>query len=283
MGLLYWLTQQVHWVQVWQQARQLPWYTLPLCVGFYTLAQWLSTWRWYAFLQQLGMAISQAQLFRWYMAGMVYNQLLPGTIGGDGFRVWQVAKATGQPKTLSTIAVLAERGSGLAVIVWLGALASWLLKAPQAGLMGVLAAISLIAMLLLALCPFRLGWLQPAQLLLRQPAALLKSLALSLVIQALMLGIHTLLAPQIPWPNLMWTYCGVSILTLLPVSLNGLGLREVGYLTLLQGVCPPEQALSLSVLWLLTGMLTSLLGLPAVWKSNKTENRLAKGYTTTHV
>jgi glycosyltransferase 2 family protein len=264
-GLLVWLAQQVQWAQVWQHAQQLPWYTLPLCVGLYHLAQWLSAWRWQIFLTRLGMGLPQRQLFGWILAGMVYNQFLPGTVGGDGFRIWQASTVTGQPKTRSTLAVLADRGVGLAIIVWLGALASAGLQVPQAGIMASLAAIIVLAMLGLAVFPGSLGWLQPAQGLMRQPAALLKSLALSVLIQGLMLGIHVLLAPEVPWLHLVWAYCGVTILTLLPVSLNGLGLREAGYVTLLQGVCPPEKALTLSVLWFVVGLLTSLLGLPAFW------------------
>ena len=270
--LLLWLSQQIQWIKLWHYAQGLSWWTLPLCVCLYFLAQWISAWRWHAFLNQLGMPVKQSQLFKWTMAGMVYNQFLPGTIGGDGYRVWQLANTKPHTKTNALLSVLAERGSGLAVIIWLTLLLG--LFSPLTFyhfIIQMLAGFALVAYAAIRFCPVRLlpvriaSIISPIRQLIYPPKALVISLFLSILVQALMVTIHSLIAPQIPWTILGWTYGCVTLLTMIPISFNGIGLREVGYTSLLTHYCPPETALSLSFMWFVTGLLTSILGLPAIW------------------
>jgi glycosyltransferase 2 family protein len=269
--LLFWLLNQVQWAALWRHVALLPVWTLPVCVLLYLTAQWLSSWRWHVLLQQLGMALPQTQLFQWYMTGMLYNQLLPGTIGGDGYRVWQTASHAKASKMTASMAVLAERGSGLAVLVWLTA---WLgfFQQPNSSyhiiFMG-LSGLCLLGMVLVAFLPLKRWFPQLvlAQQLIKQPKAFAISLGLSVVIQGLMLVIHQCLAPDIPWYALGWAYGCVTILTMLPVSFNGIGLRELGYATMLSTVCPAEKAIALSLMWFCVGLLTSLTALPYLIKT----------------
>jgi glycosyltransferase 2 family protein len=295
LGIWIWLVQRVNWGQVWHHVSGLPWWTLPLSVGIYLLAQWYSTWRWYWFAHQLGMAVPFKQMWRWYLAGMVYNQLLPGTIGGDGFKVWQLAQATQKPKSLALVTVLAERGVGLLAMLGLGLLAGQQLPFLPATLKPCLlvfqglGCMAVLGVVLLLAVPWHrwawLNWLTPAQQLIKAPlqclftnpvksvgSALFKSLLVSVIIQCLMVTLHALLIPNtvqmaygLTWSTLAWAYASVSILTLLPVSLNGMGLRELGYITLLAPYCPVEVSTSLSLLWFALGLVTSCWGIPFVF------------------
>jgi glycosyltransferase 2 family protein len=288
MGLLAWLAAQVQWPLVWQHMQGLPWVTLPYCVGLYVLAQALSTLRWQKLAGAVGINMPFTTLFGWVMAGMVYNQLLPGTIGGDAYRAWTLARATGQRKTLTSLTVLADRGLGLFIMITVAAGFALLRSVnPVISTTGLasptflpvllsLVGIGFVGMVGLAVLPLAKlppvwqrwgGWLQPAQAMVNRLGVLVPCLALSVMVQGLMVTIHALLLPQAPIAWVGWAYGCVAVLTLLPISFNGVGLREVGYVALLGASVGADKATALSLLWWLVNALTSSLGLWVVWKT----------------
>ena len=94
---------------------------------------------------------------------------------------------------------------------------------------------------------------------------LFKSIALSLGVHACMVGIHAMIACALGVSVSVWylaiVYGVVSLVAVLPVSFNGLGVREGAYVFLLQKVgLSPDTALAFALYWFLISTLTSLTG-----------------------
>ncbi len=93
-----------------------------LIVGFvlFLFSQFVSSLRLQAFWKVLKIKISNLENWKLYLIGMYYNLLLPGGIGGDGYKVFYLDKQfeTGKKKLLT--ALIFDRLSGLlGLLLWL--------------------------------------------------------------------------------------------------------------------------------------------------------------------
>jgi uncharacterized membrane protein YbhN (UPF0104 family) len=252
LALLAVLAGRVEWGRLATAVAGLDGRVWPLAVGLFALAQVLSSWRWRMLAGVAGFGGPPARYVAYYFIGMFFNLLLPTSVGGDVVRAWYLAnQGDGPPagKYLAAfLSVFAERLNGVLVLVALAcvatvccpvALPGWLL-ACVASLGGgtVLGVASLPA---LRHIPIRnAGWRRLADAAAtyrRHPRVLLGVTGLSLVIQVGNMVIVGLIggALGLPVPAL---YYGVlvplvALLALLPVSLNGMGLREAGAVLLL--------------------------------------------------
>ena len=99
----------------------------------------------------------------------------------------------------------------------------------------------------------------------RQPRLIVSSTALSAIVQAssvLQVGLLGLaIGLDVPWAVYGVAAPMVALLTLLPVSLNGMGVREAGMVLFLApaGV-PAGSAMTVAFLWFLTQTAAGLLG-----------------------
>lgn len=128
----------------------------------------------------------------------------------------------------------------------------WIVAAPISGFAG--------------LVPGRLGkFLAPLLPYLTRPLVILPAVALSLILQASLATCQYLLALglglNMSLAAFMLCVPMVNVLASLPVTLNGLGLREAGYLVLL-GVAGASKtdAIGLGLLWFATTMLGGMTG-----------------------
>ncbi|MEB3206945.1 MAG: lysylphosphatidylglycerol synthase transmembrane domain-containing protein [Vampirovibrionales bacterium] len=255
-------------------------------VGLYLISQAFSSLRWYqlatALIKPIGQRLMIFRFFGWYLLGMFYSLFLPSAIGGDAGRVLWLSRFAGVQKRTAFLSVLAERGVGFLSLIWLAGglvcmpdMASHL---PQAVSITILsfAGLSLAgwgALLWMRQSAFwktmqrhPLGaWLAASDVLWCNPRLMVKTLLLAFAVHACMGLILTGLAfglhLQIAWSTLLLSYVAASIASLLPFSLNGLGVRE-GVLVLvltLYGV-DRSSAVALSVSSMSVSTLTSLLG-----------------------
>jgi uncharacterized membrane protein YbhN (UPF0104 family) len=243
-------------------------------VGVYALAQTASSLRWQLLAGALGLGGSYGRYLSHYFIGMFFNLLLPTSVGGDVVRGWYLARAEGR-RGAAWLSVLAERASGLLVLIVLACVAAALCPVALPGwLAAVVAALGgatllgLLALPLLLRLPAdgRLGrLLESGRVFLRRPGLLLGTTLLSVVVQLASVVLVWLiglgLGLRVPAAYYGVLVPLVTLLTLLPVSLNGMGLREVGTVLLLAplGVGAAE-AVTLSVLQLAAYTLASLAG-----------------------
>ncbi|MEO0707512.1 MAG: lysylphosphatidylglycerol synthase transmembrane domain-containing protein [Cyanobacteria bacterium J06649_5] len=79
----------------------------------------ISAYKWKVILSIHGIDFSFNNLHKWYFVAMFLNNLLPSTIGGDGYRI---LKTIDNPKSKSSavIAIFVERLTGLMALLLLG-------------------------------------------------------------------------------------------------------------------------------------------------------------------
>jgi uncharacterized protein (TIRG00374 family) len=260
-------------------------------VGMYLLAQVVSSVRWRMMARVLGLTGTTRQYVGWYYIGMFFNLCLPTSVGGDVVRAWYLARQPGGTPPLgrttsAVVSVFADRLSGVCLLCLLAVVAALLSPVPLpdwvavcvtvigAGLVVGLVALPVARRLLAAwpgLLPENLRdrverLLDAFLIYARRGRVLLASTLLSAFVQVLnavlvwMTGVALGLDVPVTWYCLIVPL--VVLLTLLPVSLNGMGLRELGYVVLLMPVGVDEsKAVTLAFLGFAVTLLSSLLGL----------------------
>ncbi|MUG94383.1 flippase-like domain-containing protein [Scytonema sp. UIC 10036] len=288
ISLLAWVFTRIDFNLALNQFKHLSLPFIIFALLFYTGCQWLSCWRWLVVLNSSGHSAPISSLLSSYFAGMFLNIFLPGALGGDAYRVYRVAKHV-QDSEVALVSVFLERFTGL---VALSALA--LIGLPPAFklvarwdivLLFLICVGSLVGAVLLISSPQLLIWAEPwllkfrlsaiaarfakIQILLRKFAqhrqALAVSMSLSLLLQLAIVAYHYFIAQQLKIPisylQLLVFIPIIVVVTLLPISLGGLGLKEGLWVYLFSRVgLTAEQALLLSLTITVLSWLLSLPG-----------------------
>ncbi len=103
-----------------------------LCIG---LQPAVGALRWRALLAGQGISLRFGETWRLALVGVFFNQFIPGHTGGDLFRIYYVANASGRPES-ATASVICDRLLGLPPLIFLVALAAaanidFLISTPQ--------------------------------------------------------------------------------------------------------------------------------------------------------
>lgn len=243
--------------------------------GLLIVAQVASAWRWKFYADELRLERTLGQLTSFYFIGMFFNLMLPTSVGGDVVRAWYVSGQSG--RRLSAFAsVFLDRLNGLLVLVALACLAvtfsplelpAWIgVSVWGIAACGVLGVIGLQVFAKMGrLAPARMEQIATAVRLLRVPHILAGTLLLSTFVQAANVvivwlvgqAIHAPIPPAYYWIMVPM----VSLLTLLPISISGTGVRE-GAMCLFLAPLGVDQgtALTLAFLWFAVQVAVSLLG-----------------------
>ncbi|MBI2882829.1 MAG: flippase-like domain-containing protein [Candidatus Methylomirabilis oxyfera] len=264
---------------------------IPIFFGsilLYLLAQLLSTIRWRCLLRAEKIYLPFWRLILLYFEGMFFNLMLPTAIGGDLVRGYQVSRLT-ERREASLASILVERLSGFAALTIIACIAIipaythvndplviWLTAGSAAGM------VALIASLLsdrLQVVFFRLlhgvglgrfhdtvhRLYEAVQQYWTHRSTLLLALGLSLVLQSLVITIFYLISRAlnlpVPFRYFFLFVPLISVISMLPISIAGLGLREGSAVYLFTKVgLDTAGALSLSLLWFAVTALCSGLG-----------------------
>jgi len=233
----------------------------------YLLGQILSAYKWQLLAWPLGFGYPLRAFSVYYFVGMYLNLFVPSTIAGDVGRGLLLATRGGRvPAALQS--VFADRVSGLVMLLWVSAV-GFLLFGPT--VLPAVVAYGVIAAAILAVG----GWwiaprvvptlFSPGYMFHRlweklvQPyhdhAALLGyACSISFGFHCFQLGLQAVLASalnlSIPWWYLMLFIPLVHILSALPISFGGLGVRESGYVMFLALIgIGRHEALAFGFLW----------------------------------
>jgi uncharacterized protein (TIRG00374 family) len=284
------LATRLDWSRVGEAFARLRLDLWLLAVLLFGICQVVSALRWGMLARVLGFQVSQARYTGVYFIGMLFNLILPTSVGGDVVRAWYLA---GMPcrsqmgrTTLATFSVLVERVSGLMMLVAIACVALWCspLELPSwvngAVLLAGLAMLAGLAFLfvggwfarwILPALPARLQALvvrvfTATRLYLRHPWTLLITSLLSVVVQGLNVIVVWCVGLGLGLDVPLICYGVVvpltALLTLVPISLNGMGLREAGYAILMRPLgVPTHTAVALAFLSFLVTVVCSLAGL----------------------
>src|SRR4051812_38469457 len=104
---------------------------IAVCLLVYIAGQLLSSIRWAVLARTVGFENPLTDFAAYYLIGMFFSLFTPSTVGGDVGRVVYLSREGANRKlgeragatAFATISVLADRAIGMAVLVWIGAVA----------------------------------------------------------------------------------------------------------------------------------------------------------------
>ncbi len=104
----------------------------------YGLVELLTAWRWQLLLRVQGITLSWARVFLLMLIGVFFNFCIPGGTGGDVVKIFYLLKETPGQRGVAMLSVLVDRILGLlglAVLagVLMGMRWSWLTSVPETG------------------------------------------------------------------------------------------------------------------------------------------------------
>lgn len=247
----------------------------------YTLGQLLSSVKWWTIARSGGIIVPYTTALKAYFIGMFVNCFGSGlgTVGGDVAR--GILISNGLPKKTEGIAaVVADRIHGLTVLSIIALVTSQMFQSDRVPGWLLLSLLTLIVGLIIAWIsgPAILTILpsstkitnklrQVAAIFPRDPAILGWITGLSVIFHCTQILLHAVMADAvgaaIPLATLFVVIPLVNIASSLPISWNGLGVRENSYiyfLTAAPAILTVEQATAFGALWLLAVTATSAIG-----------------------
>lgn len=246
-------------------------------VALYLAGQVLCSYRWRLLAAMLKVHGSFSEFVAYTFIGMFTNLFVPGLLGGDAARSIYL----GRPRNRmgETVAsVVADRAVGLLGVFWLAAFAAIFLNyaaLPSSvitptilvgalALAGYLASPLLVRLIHLMPRPIRRagGLVAPY---LHHPATLLIPIALSVALQTTLAVGQYLLAAGLGFgtPLSLFILCVpiANVFASLPLTLNGLGIRESAYLVLFgMAGMGKNDAIALGLLWFAVMVVSGLTG-----------------------
>jgi len=252
------------------------WVVFTVVIG-YTLGQVLSAYKWWIIATSGRIETSYTNALKSYFIGMFANCFVLGTLGGDLTRAVLLAEGKAV-KAAALASVVADRAQGLAVLAFLGTIATVFFgyQSPEIYLLIIVGALIVV------------GWLYGPRILIRftrketalrhkaeqisevfpkKTSIVAYITVLSLLFHLLQIGLHWVMGIgfgiSIPWTLLLVTIPFVNIFSSLPISWNGLGVRESGYiffLTTRAGMLSHEQAVAFGAIWLIGVTVSSSIG-----------------------
>jgi hypothetical protein len=265
--LVYLLWKQ-DWPELWRQVRGVsPWVWLG-CFGLYFSGQVFNALRWLTLLRSKQVNITFAECLKLILSGAFASNFLPSTVGGDILRVAGSQPFTGS-YTLSLASVVLDRA--LNVCTFLTVLPFSLITFGASGIQLNLARHSSYSVVIglpairhkieKVLIKFKEAFL----LWLKQPLTLGAAFIISWLSVLVMFIANTILANHLGIQVKLYQVMGVNaityLLTLLPITFNGYGVREVLITTLYMSLGGTlEQAASLAVITRFFMLLETLPG-----------------------
>jgi uncharacterized protein (TIRG00374 family) len=113
--LITWIISRTDLGRVWELAREMQWFWMVILFGLNLLGYWINSQRWRILLAAQGVRASTSALIRSFLVGTFFNQFLPTSIGGDIVRAMDLGPKCGsRTKSLSIIAF--DRFVGILVL-----------------------------------------------------------------------------------------------------------------------------------------------------------------------
>jgi hypothetical protein len=292
-GLLLLLFRRLEWAAfaaVWQR----------ISFGFYAgsllvivCGQLLYALRWQIILEGMGVSVSFADVLRQHVVGVFFSNLMPTAVGGDAAKVFYLGRQAGYAEAGASVFV--DRFIGFLWLSILGAALAWSVEARSplftlnrnlltlfaVGFVAVVVAAWLLPVdPLLAKLPQAGPWSTRARRagdLIRlvhdgccRPATLAAAAAIMAVYLIMLTGVYVRYfdlsgAPVPAWQPVTSILVSMAIFVNVPISVNGIGLREqLHYLLFAALGVPKEVAISISLLVFSHMLLLSAVGC-VVW------------------
>jgi len=270
----------VHWPRVVESLRELriePWL---IALGVYLGSQIISSRRWAGLARAVRLNASDGRFLRLYFEGMFFSLCLPTSIGGDVVKAYRLAPSMGQ-RVLAGCTVLVDRLTGLFALLSLATVSLfvqgfqpgiWLTMVVGAGVWCVALVAARGGFAALRRWSNRFtedGALGKVFQRLRpyhdKPGVIRAALGWSLMIQVANVLTVAWLGHSLGLKLPLQAYCVavpvVALITALPLSINGLGIREGGLAVVLGSFgVSREMGVTLGLMWFVVVMVSGLAG-----------------------
>jgi hypothetical protein len=288
------VVRSANWVQVWHNVRIMDFRWLAVALLAFAPTLLIVSWRWRLLLGVHGVFLKYWRVLELNMIGQFFSAFLVGTTGGDVVKIFYVARKVPQKKAAVGFTVIVDRVIGMIAMLFLGVALSFtqlsLLMSTHftrafTGTFYLFAAGGAVASIGATLAPLFLKRPAIRSLLEKLPfasrvskvlaayevtarafgrnvIAMLVSIPSQLCI--ILMGYFITRAMHLP-PIPLVTFCAiltiVNMLIALPVSMNGVGVRELLFKSFLGLVgIDGDKAVTFSLTFFVLNLAWSLLG-----------------------
>lgn len=287
LGLFAWLFRRIDWSQVDSIRHARPEWLLGAFVVMLA-SNVLGSYQWHRLLRGAGIVLPFWKVCAYYHVGLFFNNFLPANVGGDFARVVDAARSSGsRASAFSTVLLDRMIGTvtlaGLAVVTSFPAVDHFHLGVAYAGLLVIFAGSAvllwaifhprLLATVERLLSGVGLGRLKPAldeladrlQGFRHQRRLFMELFMVALGVQLMRIGVHVLTARalglSVPTTYFFLFVPLLAVIVSLPISLNGIGVREAAGIQLFGLVgLSAGHAFSLQFTTYLVAVAVSLIG-----------------------
>ena len=264
IALLGWLLSKTDIAAVLESFGQVSFPIWAIAISLFLLLCTFAASRWYVLAGVLGLPGQWRDYLTYYYIGLFFNMFLPTNVGGDLFKILFVSK--GQNGMVSgASSVLGERLIGLFAMFFMGTGAllfyphhilsgefDWLFYANGIGMVALAFLVPLLAYLLRAVRPALYEKISVLLEVRRYPGVILTIALLSVALIIAVITMLAVLAANLGialHPSYYFAiYPLTALITILPISFNGVGLREGAFAFFLSlHSIPLEKAISLSL------------------------------------
>ncbi len=238
LALLIYLLERQGWADTIDAVRQVPWWVFVSAVALIFLSRVAVIGRWYVLLRSAHVQITVPQAVKLVFAGLFANNFLPSTVGGDVVRfAGSVRLKLNAPICAASLVMDRLVGSlGMLTVLPIGLVRFGLKPTDPSSVIwaypvvGIASAGLLSKAIELAKKTIH-SLLQAGKLWVTQPQAILLALAFTWMHMVLLFSTIWLLLFNMREPVSFWVIAGLYsmsyFITLLPVSVNGLGVQEL--------------------------------------------------------
>jgi len=213
----------------------------------YIIGQIISTKKWMVISQNLNFEYKFSNYLKWYFLGMFYNMFLPTNIGGDVIKAAKIKDDKTHCIQRAIISVLSDRIIGLFVLV-LFILCGCIFfnRIHWLNILSIVITFSIFICIVLIpyiikkdnLLPEKYRTGKDLVLLIFEKKCIIKFVLLSLIFHTFLIIIHYFIAQmyglEIPFSYYLLLYPITAIVASLPISINGMGLKELVYVSMLK-------------------------------------------------
>ena len=267
--LLVWLLSRQNWAALLAVLRRLSLVSLAAALGLYWLGLLINAWRWRTLLRGVGIPIPWKKALRLVLAGAFASNFLPSTVGGDALRVTGILDIADVNTAFASVVV--DRALNVIAmysflpLTWktYGTFLPMMVRSKGMEAAGLLGGFwGRLGKLLKKFLGAMGAWM-------RSPRTLAAGLVISWLSLLPPFTATWILARSLGVPVAWYEVAGATVISytmgLLPISLNGYGVREVtvvGLYSLLGATT--EQAVMLALVTRFLMVLSTLTGAPWV-------------------
>jgi uncharacterized membrane protein YbhN (UPF0104 family) len=245
---------------MWEGAKGASPAWIAVALAIYGVSFVAATWRWHLLLGAQNVRMPRLLLFKSYLVAAFFNNFLPSNIGGDVVRIRDTAPSAGS-KTLATTVVLVDRVLGLMGLILVAAMGATLAATAKAQApspiwpswlwAGFLLGVAALAPAVLAPAGFgrllrplavlhptwigdRIETFTDALARFRQrPGVLASCFTGAVFVQGLLVVYYLAVVHALDIPVTIWDLAVIVpvsfVVQLVPISVNGFGLREATF------------------------------------------------------